>query len=570
MASVYSLNKMQKITGGLSGVLVFCFWYFIYHYHIVNQESFSLFLDTPDFFFGLGTKPGGWSEYAGLFIVQYFRYAMLGAFIQTLSFLAVFYLVSTFMRRYQVFEKWFALAWLPSILLLALQSHYDFLFGNTLKVLLYFGLFFLYTALNNPRIRFICFSAGSPLILLMCGSGIFTWLYITILVFELFSNPTRKLSLYKLITLVCITLLLPQFWRYVYLTSQTQLYALFPDIISFNVPHVPVFIFLYLPLLILGAKLEGLLKLPLRQPLRLSLNLIILAGLLWQFKAQCYYPNVELQLRQENAISQKNWDEALAAAEGYTGGRHAIIHMTNLALAQKGKLAEKFFEYPQIGLEGLIPSKANDYYSYLYAYEIYAALGQTNEAFRYLFEASVCKFSNPPARAYKNLAELLIKLEKYEAAKRYLYLLLHTQRFRQWAKVTLKGLPDKGFGKTHPSPTKEDYIMGIDVISDLYYMAQHSPGNSKIQDYLLMGLLLEKRLPEFYRCFSEYYRPGRPIPKIYQEALTIVDAAHLDPEVFNKYPVSADCKNRFAAYQVAADKKTYWFYYQHYNPNPEN
>jgi len=564
---------MQKISGGIFAVLVSGFWYCIYPYHVLNQEYFSLFLNTPEFFSGYALKPGGWSEYVGLFIIQYFRYAGIGILFQTFSFLAVFYFVSAFMLRYKVLEKWFALAWLPAFLLLALQTHYDFLFTHTLKVVLYFGLFHAYTFIKSPRIRLLSFSLGAPFLLLVCGASIFVWLYLTVIVYEICLRPSSgKLSLCSLITLAAIALLWPQVWRYIYLINQTRLYSLFPEVTAFNISCLPVLPFLCLPFLMLLSKGAERSNLKIRRPIRVSLNLLLLAGFIWGLKTKCYFPNVELQLRQEYAISQRNWDEALKVVRHYQGGRPAIVRFTNLALAQKGVLAEKIFEYPQIGINGLIPAQANDYYAYLYGYAIYAALGQTNEAFRHLFEAAVCKFSNTPARLYKHIAESLIQLEKYEAAKRYLYLLLHTQRYKAWARITLKGVPDKGYGKMHPSPVSEDHIMGINVIEDLKYMARHAPGNPKVRDYLLIGLLLEKRLPEFYQYFSGYYPPGqhRPIPKVYEEALTIVKEAQLDSAVFNKYPVSADCKNRFAAYQIAADKKTYWFYYQHYNPIPEN
>ena len=98
---------------------------------------------------------------------------------------------------------------------------------------------------------------------------------------------------------------------------------------------------------------------------------------------------------------------------------------------------------------------------------------------------------------------------------------------------------------------------------------------------LLCGFLLEEKVNDFYSFFQKYYKPifVMNIPKLYAQALFIVQSAGIDKHVFEKYDISdesvADYKRNGLAYNnQRADGNSSWmkekygntlWYYYHFN-----
>lgn len=568
MKTVRTANQMQQVAGSILTVLVFCFWFFIYRYHLLYQEMSSIFLNSPDFFGQFAWKPGGWSEYAGAFIIQFFQYPVFGAILQTLAFVAVFYFTNQIMTRHQLFKQWFALAWLPAFMLLGLQMNYSFLFTDTLKVVSCFGLCYTYTLLPSPRARWISLIPGAFLVFLLCGAGISVYFCLFVITFE-YCVTRERVSYPGLVLFAAIILLIPQIWRYFYLINQKQLYSLFPAADEINIQGLQIFIFIWLPLLVTAHKITSRIRMHIKTNSCFLLNLFILCLSIWFLKTSGYHPNTELQLHLEYATMQRNWDEILDIVKKHPNPPASATPIINLALAGKGKLNEKLFDYPQTGLNGLIPNTtSNNYFAYLHGYQIYTLLEQDNEAFRHLFEASVCKSAQTPPLIYKGLTELLIKMNKYEASRKYLSLLLSTKDYSNWAKATLSELSDKQTIPLQKTCPGEDHILGVNPIGDLIYMASQAPHNRTVRDYLLTSLLLAKDLGTFYHYFSNYFAPDSfiPIPRVYEEALITITYSGLDPAASKKYTISEDTWQRFSNYRKQNGKNNYWYYYQYVTP----
>lgn len=581
---MYPVNRSFKTNGilfYLVPVAVFCFWLFVYPYTLTNQELFSLFLMTPDFLLEQLKHPGGLSDYAGWFIVQFFRSPWVAAICQTAAFIAVYFFTCRITWRLGLLKKAAGILYLPALTLVGLQMQYEFLFSETLKVVFYFALIYGYIRIASPKTRLLVSLLGSPLFLIVLGGGIFIWFYVLLVIYELAFAP-KRIPVAGLSSWIVLVPALPQIYRQIELIPQSQLYALFPRMLEASFPALLPLMFVWLPVFLLFGwvvrnNFSG--KPSFGRVTTVIFNLLVIVAAVWILKEKCYFPKIEQQFHMYRAVTEENWDEVLDVAKDYNGGRYSAIVLYNLALAQKGELADSVLNYRQLGMAGLIHPWEENYFSHLYGSEVFYHLGEMNEALRWAFEASVCKSDATPPYLTKRIAEILIRLEKYEAARPFLYRLVQTWRYADWAKKTLRTLPEKAV----PSPptAETDFICGaFGPFFDLTYMLQNRPANTNLRDYLLTCLLLEKRLENFYADFCENFTPGNKtiLPKIYEEALIIVYQKGIDRDVFKKYNITQECGKRFSTYsdgikthglentetpKLLAPKfrNTYWYYY---------
>lgn len=578
---LFSTYKANGILYYLLPVVVLCFWLFVYPYTMMNQELFSLFLMTPDFFLEQLKHPGGVLDYAGWFVAQFFRYPWLAAICQTVAFIAVYYFTSRIARKLGLLGKTTGVLYLPALTLLGLQMQYEFLFSETLKVVCYFALIYGYIRIARPRIRLWVSLIGAPLFLMLLGGGIFIWLYVLLLIYELAFAPER-IPLAGLIGWLVIVPVLPQLYRHIQLLPQSDLYSLFPRISEASFPALLPLQFLWLPIFLLSG--WGIRKfytgnLSFRKTTTVVFNLLVIVAAVWVLKEKCYYPKVEQQFHLYRGVHEENWDEVLKVAQKYKGGRYSDIVLYNLALAQKGQLADSALNYQQVGVAGLLHPWGSNYFFHLYGSEVFYHLGEMNEALRWAFEAAVCKTDEIPPHLTKRIVEILIQLEKYEATRPLLYRLVQTWHYADWARKTLRTLPEKAV----PSPptAERDFLCGfLGPFFDLAAMSQNHPANTKLRDYFLTSLLLEKKVEIFYEQFCKQFSPGNraTLPKMYEEAMFIVYQKGIDRDVFKKYNITQECADRFEAYTSAVKAhglkepetpkllapkfyNTYWYYF---------
>src|SRR5574344_2040833 len=91
----FAFNKKCVVEVGCAAVVAICafmFWQMIYPYHLHFQEQYSLFQFSQSYFTRLISVPGGFADYIGSFIIQFFYLNIIGALIIALT-LCNFYLL---------------------------------------------------------------------------------------------------------------------------------------------------------------------------------------------------------------------------------------------------------------------------------------------------------------------------------------------------------------------------------------------------------------------------------------------------------------------------------------------
>ena len=105
---------MKKVMGrsvdwGLSvlvGIGIFLFWYVAYPHALSYHEQYQLFLWTWDYFVERISLPGGFADWLGEFIVQFYYIEWLGALLLALLFVAMQRITGTVLRDTIFSENW--------------------------------------------------------------------------------------------------------------------------------------------------------------------------------------------------------------------------------------------------------------------------------------------------------------------------------------------------------------------------------------------------------------------------------------------------------------------------------
>ena len=116
----------------LVGIGVFLFWYVAYPHALSYQEQYQLFLWTGDYFIEKVSLPGGFADWLGEFIVQFYYVEWLGALLLALLFVALQRLSARLLPK----GAWCLLSLLPVALLLWLMGDINVLLSLPVAIVL--------------------------------------------------------------------------------------------------------------------------------------------------------------------------------------------------------------------------------------------------------------------------------------------------------------------------------------------------------------------------------------------------------------------------------------------------
>ena len=274
----------------------------------------------------------------------------------------------------------------------------------------------------------------------------------------------------------------------------------------------------------------------------------------------------------------ENWDKvAELAAEDRTSEIGTYYY--NLANAMLGQLPDRLLDYYQPFERGLfLPvGPQSKPFQIACAGDVWFALGYMPLAERDAMLGMLFSPTHTGPRYLRRLAETNLVTGDFEAASKYLRMLLNDPQERKWALERLPGhwRPDYGLRiaeKRNLLP-QFDIVHGMDqapVI--LRILLGSNPTNKMALDYLLCYDLLTKDLD----AFVGDYDPSLTRSHLYEEAMLIFLAAKggMTAENFQHYHITPETLTRFNRFvtiykqdggsgrNLTADfGKTYWYYF---------
>lgn len=587
-SKIISINTLLSL---VFGAAVFIFFGFYYSYHLNYQEQFQMFLFTPRYLLNFINHPGGISDYIGNFFTQFFFYSKIGALILAVMLVVLQRIILATALRLGAAQLWMLLTFIPSILYWNLLCDENYMLGGIIAVIFLALCCYAYIRIKPGIAQQI---AGIILLIVLywVAGGIF--IFFTL--FMLSSKFTTKGKIGKnnllfALTLTPITLLLPYLAKLIVLQYPMQKFWVGVNYFRFpvNIP-VPLIIiaFLIFALPFLFRFISRKTKVKKERLLLNGLAILIGAATFGFIRNSADFPKEEV-MAYDFHIRMRRWDRAIDMANKKSPTSPLSVTCLNLALAQKGQLGEKMFEYFQNGMAGLIPNFTRDFTIPLITGEVYYHLGLVNSAQRFAFEATeALPDYQKSVRSIKRLAETNIINGNYEVAKKYLHLLQKTLYYKKWASQSLETIKNEAdveqhfeWGWLRKARIQEDFLFSEQEKTNMIgLLFMNNRKNTVAFEYLLATTLLDKNLDLFNQYFplsgSVNYQL---IPKHFQEALLYYWSSQNEtpPEKF-PYPISRHILDRFNNYHsiyinnMNAEpllrnnfSNTYWYYLQFRN-----
>ncbi len=497
----------------VASTVYFSVWY---AFHTVNLEQLQLFEGTWAYFAETVSVPGGFSDYLGRFLTQFFYHAWSGALI--LAGLLV--LIRALLRRICTRKDAVigAATFLPSILLMMVMC----LRFPTVSLLTAFCLTLVAVlavkGIRSTKARRIWTLLLIPVLYLLLGS--LAALFAAIVAIQ---EHNWRFGVVALLVAIACPLVASLIFAY-------PLGRLFYGLSYYKV-HVQMPVWPWVAAVVAVA-VVALAESPVLAGNDRTWRAAYAAVVIFAVPAVllCSSRNDEQSLRYNSLAGKRAWNRIVTEATRRAPKTYGETACLNLALCKTGHLGGHMFEFRQDGPETLLPNENTPHHDGLSTAEIFYQLGMVNNARRYCFEAlNAIPDYQKSAPVFKLLAEISLVNENFEMARKYLTSLSHTLFYRRWANERIALLkdpagpfvPNEYIEKRYERYKGEDYIFDYNHADfSLRQLLVEHPGNLTALNYLLAWNLLQKYTGDFVAaCPFEAFTST--VPKAWQEGFVL-------------------------------------------------
>ena len=473
----------------LVGIVMFLFWYVWYPHALSYQEQYQLFLWTGDYFLEKISLPGGFADWLGEFIVQFYYVEWIGALLLATLFVALQWLTAKLLPK-----TWCLLSLLPVAVMWWLMGDINVMLSLMVAMVMAIGI-----AGRERRVV----SLGKlgllgeivliPIIYWLIGPAV--WIYVIIRVIQIGWRQLWTAGWLVAVQLMVYAWLLPQ-WPLQQTMTGLSYY-----------------------------------RIPLQYPQ-------------WSGYDKDMYELIRL----DYLVRNERWDEIVKRAGEYQVKTPFWSNCVNLALSQKRLLADRMFDFYQSGEDALVMPRTRDLTSMLPSAEVFWRLGMVNSAQRYMFDTQESILNaKKSGRCTKRIAECMIVNGQYLTARKQIDLLKKSLFYRSWAEEMEKMIEAETEAKaeavqTTPDPSysggeravygrlremryKEDFLYSYDEIDKMFgLLFMNNQDNKMALDYFLAQMLLKGNVQGFqqYLGLAQQYGGYRQMPLGYQDAMRCI------------------------------------------------
>lgn len=448
------------------------FWIFCYPAHIAFNEQTQLFLLTGDYLLPFLEYPSGLVHYAGQFLTQFYFEIWVGALILSLFVVAIELLTSAIIKQWVKGKRILVelLSLLPALFAWAfmLDKHSLLAFPLALTVA-------LIAVWGFKKIhKFLLPFAIAITIVLYYTIGA------TAFIFAIYAAIVTYLNNRNLIAISCIA--------------------------TASVLPLIAYQFVQFPLTRL-------------------------------YTSNCYYrvfdvlPDMRYSKADEDALlyshlsRYKKWSAIIKRAEKQMPLDMASRQCVLMALAQKGLLLERMFDFPVLSHKDLISEQLGNMTEPSVISDIYFHIGLINQAELSAYNTQQIYYSHC-VRSFVRLAECNIIKSDFKVARKYLDALEHTLFYKGWAKEMKKLLNNEMAIETHDfyGPIRRRlmrenfYFADSETDNILAHNLGVTSDNVINYDYLIAYMVLRNDLEKLEKLFEGN---EKHLPKVVQEALLL-------------------------------------------------
>lgn len=569
-----------------AALLLFLYLERQYAFNYFYTEQFRLFRFSSDYAVRLFSYPGGASSYVASFLIQYFIHPYVGPLIATLLFLAIGTGLQAIWRRLAPALEIPFLYLMPGILLLFADLDFNYHLEGTLAFALVVWILNLYIRFRSSFIRLLYMTVACWFLFYFSGPA-FQAAVICALSYEFFTKSSFRW--YSLL-LLPLTIFPALWWYRTGLGGEARIVFL-PDA-YFN-PRLSLqsvlyyawgaLLFVFMLACGYGHHFKHFRK---KWIVRASFVFqLILAGWLLHAGAKTYHsPTLYIVKELDYYARTGQWDRLLSAPlRSDKNAMHACFQ--NLALAEKGILADKALLLKQVGSDGLWITWNRSTTASALLSDVYYAMGNVALAQRMAFEGMISSEWTVNPRLLLRLIKTNLIYGNHAVAGKYIRILENTHAYSEQALALKKLLgddeavdkdPELGFKRC--CIAKTDGLAQIKGIPyDLLQIVASNPECKTAFEYLGVFCLMNKDILPFNQLIETYHQAKglMPMPVSFQEAIVLGHEG--DSEAWEKYGVTPKVAERFrrfkqtvlhnrqsAALQTKLSAEfgnTYWYYY---------
>lgn len=554
------IKTWKPLLSLLFGVAVVIFWSVPFVGGLCFQEQYQMFLFDTGYFLERIVLPGGLADYISEFLVQFYYMPVLGGAIIALLLMGIQTAVWGLMKQYGARHDFpgYLLSFLPSIALWCAMGDQNVLLSFVVALFGALVIGWIHNRFHNRLVKVVFELVSTALVYWLLGPVVF--LYAVLMIGDTLKNAKQKGNVFSGIGYSAVILILTVAW--ILLTTQTLQYPLYRIFAGLNyyrypgaispLPFVVMVWAVVIPFLgMIPCHRKSLQKLQQSKVvIVLSYVLVIVAS--W-FGIKTSFDEMTYELIDYDfLVRTEQWDKIIEKAEKKPATTPLGVSCVNLALSQKGMLADRLFEFYQNGGEGLFPTFTRDMISPVSTAEIFFRLGMVNDAERYMFEAQeAIPNYRKSARLTRRIIECDIINGNYKVAAKLLRRLQKTLFYSNWANQTMALLGNEKAINRHPiygklrkyREKKQDFLFSdreMDQMLGLLFLNDNH--NKMAYEYLMCYELLQRDMEKF----MQYYPLGRfvgydHIPRTFQEILIgNWMKTHSDPRTI---PYSVDAQN---------------------------
>ena len=566
-------------------VLTFVAWLVFFQlnseYHLFYLEQSQLFVPESVNL----TSSYGVVDYLTGSYVQHFGVPFCGAFIMALFNTLTSMMATYLLTRISPSKIWCVLSQLlPATMTFVFFSHLYRMQGTTAMLLA----LFLMCILQFVRIYFLRLGLSFLLVPLLyyCAGPIAIFMAFCIVLVDIFRERSGK----SLLDILLIPYSIFIGWCAFYFgIAGSMRTALFPDEYFNHLMSAPAMV--YYPWLVMFALLcaAGIFRNVRIKSVWASrsvavASVVLVLLVIWKGTA-LYGISHALPLKQITYYSQHdNWEKVFDVTKD-NGSNYLYVAYRNLALSHAGVLADRIFEYPQVGPLGLLPNWDQSFTVSQLLSDIYYQIGDIAISQQMAFEGIMAQGNGGNPHLWKRLVETNLIFGYNEVAGKYIDMLSKTPHYSDWAEKYRPYLysPDKirenpllmekkknVGGENHLSR-----VLGFDA--DIDNILKCNPGNKPAIEYLGCLYLLGKDLEGFQKMLDKYYGTESlpELPLSFQQAVIIINEGN--PDKWKEYKLSDKVISQFEAFRklfveqrqspylqetvYRSFGKTYWFYF---------
>ena len=569
------------VFGALFAFLQMCFEY---HFYYIEQSQ--LFLFSEAYIRNKLLLPGGFSMLVAEFLVQFFIRPYVGALVTAVLLTGVGVCTAGIVKRIAPVSGLFILYVLPMLALLFMHFDFNYRVQGTVCYLMMMALLCGYMRIRNDLFRLVAGCVLVPVLFWLAGSITVLFAGMVCLFEGLRKTPKWYISLIG----VAEVLLLGVGTVYFSLMGEYR-WVFGPDLYYHYTLHPKEIIYyswICLPLVFLIAffvrNKNSLSGKKLFAGISCIAQLAMIAAVLWWGMPK-YSDAKTLKLKKLDYFARtEQWDKTIEECKGKLTNFLYMCHL-NMALANKGELSDKMFNFDQRGPQGLLVQWNKSENISCMLSDIYFTMGATASSQEMAFEGYVSAMEDGNPRMLKRLVQTNLIYGTYPVAEKYISILEKTCAYRDWAQSQRKYLYNDEVVESDPIlgtrrrmlPDRNSLAMIKGLAGDLALFLEKGPANSAALQYLGAMYLLAKDLEGFKALVEKYYGTEflPVLPVHFQEAVIVM--SEKEPDYWKRFNVSETIVARFTDYkkQVLANRNnsaiagllnrsygnTYWFYF---------